>query len=68
MWPSQKVIVGSTIDDWMEKISLKGEGKTHLWSISLEICYQRCINDRKLEGTVGFEFKFVYKYGMPLRI
>jgi len=65
-WPRKKVTVGSTLDDSMEKFPLKGPGETHLWSTSLEICHQICINDWQLERTIVFEFKFTYKYGMLL--
>jgi len=62
------VTSGSTVVDWIEKNLLKGVGETHLWSIPLEICHQKCIKNWELEGMVEFEFKFVYKYGMPLHI
>lgn len=65
MWLGRKVIIGSTVDEWMAKFPLEGVGKMHLWSISLGICHQRCINDQKLVGMVGFKFKFIYTYGMP---
>ena len=61
--PSQKVAVGCIVNDWMTKFLLGGARRAHLWGKSLEICYQRCTYDRKLEGMVEFEFEFTYKSG-----
>ena len=68
MWLCQKVTVGSVVDDWMVIFLLNGVGGEHLRSISLEICNQNCINDRDLEETNGFKFKFGYKYNIPHHI
>lgn len=64
MRPGWQMTIENTIDDWMEKFPLKGAWKTHLCCISLEICYQRCINGWNFVGMVGFEFKIIYKYGL----
>lgn len=59
-----KVVVEVTIHDWMEKVLLGGVGRRNLWKAYLDIFHQRYIYDKKMEGTVVFEFKTSYKYGI----
>lgn len=55
--PNSKIAVGVTVADWIEKISLEGEGRHKLRRKYLKIFCQRCIYDIVMEGMVGFESK-----------